>query len=127
MELGRIVHSNSHVDYVCQIAQRSETAAAPTPADYAFGTVVGMAGIAGTLVGVIYDTRRLNPEFGNLGPRAAQGRQVTARYRSSMDIGPHDRIHFGDIGADHQNIFGLTDFSHRTKCAGKSGAVLKNV
>ncbi|MEN6479547.1 MAG: hypothetical protein ABFD20_07915 [Anaerolineales bacterium] len=69
MELGRIVHSNSHVDYVCQIAQRSETAVAPGPVDYAFGTLVGIEGTAGTLVGVIYDTQLLNPEFGNLGPR----------------------------------------------------------
>lgn len=69
MELGRIVHSNSHVDYVCQIAQRSETASAPAPQDYAFGTFVGIVGTAGLLMGLIYDTRLLNPEFGNLGPR----------------------------------------------------------
>ncbi|MGI6377213.1 MAG: hypothetical protein ACOX3S_14630 [Anaerolineae bacterium] len=69
MELGRIVHSNSHVDYVCQIAQRSETPQAPEPEQYAFGVLVGIEGAAGTLVGLIYDTRLLNPEFGNLGPR----------------------------------------------------------
>jgi len=57
------------VDYVCQIAQRSETPEAPAPADYAFGTFVGIEGTAGTVVGLIYDTRLLNPEFGNVGPR----------------------------------------------------------
>jgi hypothetical protein len=69
MELGRIVHSNSHVDYVCQVAQRAETPEAPRPEDYAFGTLVAIAGTAGAIVGIIYDTRLLNPEFGNLGPR----------------------------------------------------------
>lgn len=69
MELGRIVHSNSHVDYVCQIAQRTETPQTPEPTHYAFGALVGLEGAAGTLVGLIYDTRLVNPEFGNLGPR----------------------------------------------------------
>jgi len=69
MELGRIVHSNSHVDYVCQIAQRSETPQAPEAEQYAFGVLVAIEGAAGTLAGLIYDTRLLNPEFGNLGPR----------------------------------------------------------
>ncbi len=69
MELGRIVHSNSHPDYVCQIAQRAPRPEAPRPADHAFGTLVGIVGSAGLIVGIIYDTRLLNPEFGNLGPR----------------------------------------------------------
>ena len=83
MELGRIVHSNSHVDYVCQVAQRSETPEAPRPEDYAFGTLVAIAGTAGAIIGIIYDTRLLNPEFGNLGPRLSP-RDELASFRLTI-------------------------------------------
>jgi hypothetical protein len=43
----------------------------PSPLDHAFGTVVSIPveGVDSHLVGLIYDTVLLNPEFGNLGPR----------------------------------------------------------
>lgn len=71
MILGKIAKSNSHTDYVCQIFGPRERAKPPAPADYARGTFVRVP-IAGTdlaLVGLIYDTQLLNPEFGRLGPR----------------------------------------------------------
>jgi len=72
--IGKIVKSNNHVDYVCQVFGPGEIDQTPPPADYAFGTFVsvqlqeGALG-AGRLVGVIYNTLLLNPEFGSLGPR----------------------------------------------------------
>ncbi len=71
MQIGKIVKSNSHVDYVCQVHNPGETEYAPLPHDYAFGTFVRveLTGQPGYLVGLIYSTILMNPEFGNLGPR----------------------------------------------------------
>ncbi len=69
--LGKLIKSNAHTDYVCQIYGPREIASPPAPADYAFGTFVRVPlGVErGDLVGVIYDTVLHNPDFGNLGPR----------------------------------------------------------
>ncbi|GAB4530760.1 MAG: hypothetical protein Kow0063_09230 [Anaerolineae bacterium] len=79
MRVGKIVKSNTHVDYVCQVYGPGEIAdQSPSPHDYAFGTFVRVElsadsaqGVAGDsyLVGLIYSTILMNPEFGNLGPR----------------------------------------------------------
>ena len=70
--IGRIVKSNSHTDYVCQVYAPHETAYDPQPNDYAFGRFV-KAPIDATgereAVGIVYDTILLNPEYGSLGPR----------------------------------------------------------
>jgi hypothetical protein len=70
--LGKIVKSNSHTDYVCQIIGPSEAEYVPQNTDYAFGTFVKIdLNDHGDrcLVGLIYDTVLLNPDFGRLGPR----------------------------------------------------------
>lgn len=71
MTIGKLVKSNGHTDYVCQIYGRGEVEEPPEPDDYAFGTFVRipLQDGRGDLVGVIYDTVLHNPEFGNLGPR----------------------------------------------------------
>ncbi len=79
MRIGKIVKSNTHVDYVCQIFSVGEIVEPPpSPEDYAFGTFVRVGlsadaaqGALGSsyLVGLIYSTILMNPEFGNLGPR----------------------------------------------------------
>jgi hypothetical protein len=79
MRIGKIVKSNTHVDYVCQIYGPGEIAEPfPSPEDYAFGTFVRVglsadlsqgAHESSYLVGLIYSTILMNPEFGNLGPR----------------------------------------------------------
>ncbi|MCJ7738952.1 MAG: hypothetical protein MUQ10_16825 [Anaerolineae bacterium] len=68
---GKLIKSNAHTDYVCQVYGRGEVDSPPSPADYAFGTFVRIPLSVGhgQLVGVIYDTVLLNPEFGSLGPR----------------------------------------------------------
>ncbi|MGB3716641.1 MAG: hypothetical protein WA996_19650 [Candidatus Promineifilaceae bacterium] len=68
--IGKIVKSNSHTDYVCQIYTVGEIADPPKPVDYAFSTFVSIPmNEGGSLVGLIYDTVLLNPDFGRLGPR----------------------------------------------------------
>jgi len=72
MLLGKIVRSNSHTDYVCQVYGPGEVQCCPTPRDHAFGTFVRIAlptQPTSWLVGLIYDTVLLNPDFGRLGPR----------------------------------------------------------
>lgn len=71
-KLGKIVKSNSHTDYVCQIFGMNEAEYVPSNRDYAFGTFVRID--LGDdedhyLVGLVYDTVLLNPDFGRLGPR----------------------------------------------------------
>lgn len=98
--IGKIVRSESHVRYTCQIFGPGETDAPPTPADHAFGAFVRIplragaaqadtllappgdalamsaAASAGWAVGLIYDTILLNPAFGALGPRLSTDEQV---------------------------------------------------
>ena len=71
MPLGKIVRSNSHTDYVCQIYGSAEVETPPSSGDYAFGTFasIPLGEDNGHLVGIIYDTVLLNPDFGSLGPR----------------------------------------------------------
>ena len=76
--IGKIVKSNSHVDYVCQVYGPGETDAPPASADYPFGAFVSIHpdGAAVTLVGVIYNTLLLNPDFGSLGPRLSSRAEI---------------------------------------------------
>ena len=75
--LGRIVKSNSHTDYVAQVYRKWEVPSAPTPANHAFGTFVRIPVTpAHELVGIVYDTQLLNPEFGAIGPRLASRTEV---------------------------------------------------
>ena len=71
MPIGKLVKSNSHTDYVCQIYGSAEVEAPPSSGDHAFGTFVRipLEESDGHLVGIIYDTVLINPDFGNLGPR----------------------------------------------------------
>jgi hypothetical protein len=75
--IGRIVKSNSHVEYVCQVYGMGEIASPPSPEDHAFGTFIRieLAPGEGYLVGLVCDTVLVNPEFGRLGPvlRPAEG------------------------------------------------------
>jgi hypothetical protein len=97
MFIGKIVKSDSHISYVCQIYGPREVEVEPSPADYAFGRFVRVAVRSGQnddpassldialgisqepatyAVGVIYDTILLNPAFGSLGPRLSNETQV---------------------------------------------------
>ncbi|HEV7129897.1 MAG TPA: hypothetical protein VGN32_20860 [Ktedonobacterales bacterium] len=104
IELGKIVKSDSHVRYICQVFGPGEVATPPRPVDFAFGRFVRVPLRAGprgadvaTLtapgvpggdalvpvldtdaeaVGVICDTILVNPAFGTLGPRLSNDEQV---------------------------------------------------
>ncbi len=72
MQIGKIARSNSQFDYVVQVYRDTEAAQTPTSQDYAFGTLVKVRlrpATLGDLIGIIYNTVLVNPEFGSLGPR----------------------------------------------------------
>jgi hypothetical protein len=97
MLIGKIVKSDSHINYVCQISGTHEVDREPVPADYAFGRFVRIMIRSAQnddpdlaleyaldikqepvtyAVGVIYDTILVNPAFGTLGPRLSNKTQV---------------------------------------------------
>lgn len=104
VDLGKIVKSDSHVRYTCQVFADGEVSAPPQPVDYAFGTFVRLplrttrldsdvatlapatphggdallpvAAPSQWAVGVIYDTILVNPAFGAFGPRLSNDTQV---------------------------------------------------
>jgi hypothetical protein len=91
MYIGKIVKSDSQTNYVCQIYGRLEVELEPSPADYVFGRFVRVATPKPPrlvhvetepapdnyhesiiyLVGVIYNTLLVNPDFSSFGPRIA--------------------------------------------------------
>lgn len=81
LPIGKIVKSNSHIDYVCQVFGQGETLHPPAPSAYGFGSFVAVeletAGEPSrALVGLVYNTLLMNPEFGALGPRLSPRSEV---------------------------------------------------
>ncbi len=85
IEIGKIVKSNTHIDYICQIYNSAESTLPVKQTDYTFGTFVSIQvenvdtavdSSTARLIGVIYNTLLLNPDFGNLGPRLSPRSEV---------------------------------------------------
>lgn len=79
MTIGKVIKSNSHVDYVCQVYGPGEVPNMPRPEDYALGTWVKLP--AGShpdshAVGLVYDTQLYNPDYGTFGPRLSSPSQL---------------------------------------------------
>ncbi len=75
-EIGQVIGSNSHIDYVCEIYADVDRREPPGPEDHEFGQFVyatkRIAGESRVFVGVIYDTILVDPEQGRSGPSLAQ-------------------------------------------------------
>ncbi|MDQ3323384.1 MAG: hypothetical protein M3525_13285 [Acidobacteriota bacterium] len=70
MKIAKIVSSNSHIDYVGRVIDSLDVAAPPTPEDYGFAQFVCLPLHDETkVVGVIYNSMLVNPEYANFGPR----------------------------------------------------------
>ena len=68
--IAKIVASRSHVDYVGRVIDRLDAERAPAAEDYGFAQFVSLpVGGDCEVVGVIYNTQLVNPEYGSLGPR----------------------------------------------------------
>ena len=69
-KLAKIVKSNSHVDYVARIIDRLDVDEPPSASDYGFAQFVSIPADDGSeVVGVIYNSQLINPEYGSFGPR----------------------------------------------------------
>jgi hypothetical protein len=70
MKIAKIVKSNSHIDYVARVVDALDVAEPPTDEDYGFAQFVRLP-FEGKeeIVGVIYNTILINPDYTNYGPR----------------------------------------------------------
>jgi hypothetical protein len=69
MLIAKVVSSNSHTDYVARVLDAFDAADTPSPEDHGFGTFVSIPVGQDRIVGVIYNTLLVNPEFASYGPR----------------------------------------------------------
>jgi hypothetical protein len=84
--IARIVKSNSHVDYVARVVDELDADAPPSAEDYGFAQFVSVP-VADDeeVVGIIYDTELVNPEYGSFGPRLSS--------RSDLKVLSPDFLH----------------------------------
>jgi hypothetical protein len=70
MKIAKIVKSNSHVDYVGRVIDSLDVAEPPTAEDYGFAQFVSLPlENREEVVGVIYNSILINPDYANYGPR----------------------------------------------------------
>ncbi len=71
MKIAKIVKSNSHIDYVGRVIDALDSATPPSSEDYGFGQFVRLPldEDMTEIIGVIYDSQLLNPDYGSYGPR----------------------------------------------------------
>jgi hypothetical protein len=69
MRIAKIIKSNSHIDYAARILDSLETNEPPRATDYYFGQFVKISGTDCEIIGIIYNSQLINPEYGNYGPR----------------------------------------------------------
>jgi hypothetical protein len=70
MNIGKIIKSDSHLNYKCRIYGRRETASDVSEKDYHFGQFVKIKIFDNKyVIGLIFNSQLFNPEYGNFGPR----------------------------------------------------------
>jgi hypothetical protein len=69
MKIAKIVSSNSHIDYIGRVIDELDVNDPPAPEDYGFGQFVSLPLASGEIVGIIYDSMLVNPEYASYGPR----------------------------------------------------------
>ncbi|CAN5319308.1 hypothetical protein BH20ACI1_BH20ACI1_20040 [soil metagenome] len=69
-KIAKIIKSNSHIDYVGRVIDELDTAMPPSAEDYGFAQFVNLPQEDKTeIVGVIYNSMLVNPEYASFGPR----------------------------------------------------------
>lgn len=69
MKIAKIVKSNSHIDYIGRVIDELDTATPPRAADYGFAQFVRLPLDGEEIIGVIYNSLLVNPDYANYGPR----------------------------------------------------------
>ncbi|HEX6279606.1 MAG TPA: hypothetical protein VFZ49_06260 [Pyrinomonadaceae bacterium] len=63
MKIAKIVSSNSHIAYVARVLDARDEGGEPAADEYSFGRFVSIADGGERIVGVISDSRLVNPEY----------------------------------------------------------------
>ncbi len=70
MKIAKIVSSNSHIDYVGRVIDSLDVSEPPSADDFGFAQFVRLpVDETAEIIGVIYDSILVNPEYSNFGPR----------------------------------------------------------
>ena len=69
MLIAKIVSSNSHIDYVGRVIDCLDANEPPTAEDFGFAQFVRLPMEQDEVVGVIYNSMLVNPEYASFGPR----------------------------------------------------------
>lgn len=69
MKIATIVNSNSHTSYLARVVDEMDAVTTPEQASYAFGKAVSIETADGETIGLICDSKLINPEYANFGPR----------------------------------------------------------
>ncbi len=69
MTIAKIVGSNSHVDYIARVVDELDTSKPPNADDYGFSTFVSVRIDENRIIGVVYNSMLMNPDYANYGPR----------------------------------------------------------
>lgn len=75
--IARIVSSNSHIDYVGRIIDDLDTDDPPKQDDYGFGQFVQIDLGDEHVIGIIYNSMLVNPEYASFGPRLTPKPELT--------------------------------------------------
>ncbi|HMQ05392.1 MAG TPA: hypothetical protein PKD26_15860 [Pyrinomonadaceae bacterium] len=71
MKIAKIVSSTSHIAYIARVLDGRDGKTVPDPDDHGFGKFVTLPDGDVSTVGVICDSRLVNPEYQNFTPRTA--------------------------------------------------------
>jgi hypothetical protein len=84
MRIAKIVKSNSHVDYIGRVLDRLDSTEPPATEHYQFGQFVSIPTDSFIMVGVIYNSQLINPEYGRLGPRLSSSADMNAVFSPDL-------------------------------------------
>ncbi len=84
MKIARIIKSNSHVDYIGRVLDRLDAAEPPLPDHYQFGQFVEISTGTSKVIGIIYNSILINPEYDRLGPRLSSGADMNAVFSPDL-------------------------------------------
>lgn len=75
--IAKIVSSNSHIDYVGRVIDELDVAAPPAPDEYGFSKFVSIPlDETREIIGVIYNSMLMNPDYANFGPRLSSAQEL---------------------------------------------------
>jgi hypothetical protein len=79
MKIALILSSNSHLDYIARIIDKADSSDAPEAGDYGFAQFVKMPfNGEDAIIGVMYNSLLINPDYANFGPRLSPRSENTA-------------------------------------------------